>query len=68
MPRREEYTARLECEPCGITGTAQVSENENPVYSRGDLNRAVASIEGEFRTGAGGDATIYCARCGKKVF
>jgi hypothetical protein len=68
MARRESFTAPLTCTECGTTGLADISENENPVFSRGKLERSVSNIEGDFKAGLGDDPSIYCSRCGEKVF
>ena len=46
MAKRERFTTSINCQMCQETGTASWEENENPVYSAGDLG---TTLEGDLR-------------------
>jgi len=64
MARRETYPSPINC-PCGKTGTATWSENENPVHSRGEYDQRLESVSDGFVAGARG--SITCKACGAIV-
>lgn len=70
MAKRESYSEQLECPNCGAQGTAQWSENENPVYGRG-LNKTLHSVSDGFEQGKqkdqNGDPLVACQACGVVV-
>jgi ribosomal protein S27E len=70
MAKREFITSHLKCEDCGTTGTAEWSENENPVHGRG-LDSKLLSVSDGFKAGIGtvamGDQAIECTGCGKII-
>ena len=70
MSKREFITSHLKCEDCGTTGTAEWSENENPVHGRGLDSKLLGVTEG-FARGEGkvamGDQAIVCTDCGRVV-
>jgi hypothetical protein len=70
MARRERISSHIECKDCGKTGTAEWSENENPVHGRG-LDSQLLSVTEGFAKGQGtvalGDQAIVCLTCDKVV-
>ena len=64
MGKRETYPARMECPKCGASGIATWEENENPVYSRGELDRQLREVPEGFRRS--GDR-VLCGGCGATV-
>lgn len=64
MAKRETYTTKIKCGSCGAEGKGTFSENENPVFSRGDLNRLVDSVSDGFRENAAAPEGISCDKCG----
>lgn len=71
MARREEVSTSLVCPGCGTEGTAEWSENENPVHAGGSFDRRLLSVSKGFILGPGmasiGDPEILCEECGKAV-
>jgi len=66
MGKRERFTATVTCPKCGRNGTAECEELENPVYSRGVLNRTIESVSTGFVKGspdAAGDQRVLCSKC-----
>ena len=66
MAKREWIRTHIECKTCGNTGTAEWSENENPVHGRG-LDSILHSVTEGFAAGPGkvalGDQEILCLTC-----
>lgn len=64
MAKRETYTTNIQCEECGAKGTGSFTENENPVFTRGRLDRVTDSVSGGFSLNSGGKQGISCEGCG----
>lgn len=64
MARRERYSLRVRCHGCGQVAVATFTENENPVYTKGDLNRVTESVGEGFELGGAGPEHILCKSCG----
>lgn len=66
MPKRETFSAHIECKRCGKTGKAVWEENENPVHG-GGLDRELKELDAGFHRGKGrdssGDVEIVCNAC-----
>ena len=64
MAKRETYTTKIKCGSCGQEGKGTFSENENPVYTRGDLNRLAESASEGFVLTPSAPGGISCGKCG----
>lgn len=64
MGSRETYTTKIRCGDCGATGQGRFTENANPVYTRGALDRVTNEISDGFRMGGSGPLGIQCESCG----
>ena len=64
MAKRERFTTSINCPECRKTGTATWEENENSVYSAGDLGTTLKGVSEGFRTSGGSG---YCVICGEKA-
>ena len=63
MAKRETYTTKIACGNCGATGTGTFSENANPVFTRGTLDRHTLSVSDGFTIEGNGPMGIRCG-CG----
>ncbi len=61
MPKKEEYSASLECTNCDNKGRGYWEENENPVHGNGYAQRLL-SVSEEFTIEE--NNKIKCNNCG----
>jgi hypothetical protein len=64
---RETYNYKIACKKCETEGSVTFEENENPIFSKGKLNRTLEDLSGPFIAVDGPNADvgpeIVCKTC-----
>ncbi len=64
MPRRETYTTKVRCLDCANEGRATFNENENPVFTKGELDRITQAAGEGFELMPDAPFGLKCSKCG----
>ncbi len=67
MARRGRFDAAIKCSLCGKTGVATWEENKPAPDRAWRTERKLAFLTRGFRSGMGGNPTIYCDSCNVAV-
>jgi len=67
MARRGRYDAAIKCPLCRKTGVATWEEDESPSDQGWRTGRKLTFLTRGFRSGIGGNPTIYCDSCNVPV-
>jgi len=63
LAKRESYETNIGCASCGAKGKGRFTENENPVYTRGKLDRVVDDLDEGFSKNDSADEGMSCNSC-----
>ena len=64
MGNRETYQTNIQCLDCEARGKGTFTENENPVYTKGVLDRVVDDLDEGFSKNPDGVEGMSCDGCG----